>query len=250
MPKQLPAQSTRGQNRTGKWLRLCFIILVLGFVLPIAQAALVRWVRPPVTPLMLLRKAGARFTGAKAAPIRYEWRSLNTIPPDFLFSVLLAEDQRFFLHHGFDWREIRAAQRDAERTGKPVRGASTISMQCARSLFLWQGRSWIRKGLEVYYTFWLETFVPKRRILELYCNVSELGNGVYGIQAASRAYYGIDANRLSQAQCIRLAALLPAPLTWDPKKPSPRYAARIENIEQQQRTSRIPSIEQLGLKRR
>lgn len=218
------------------------------FVLPIIQTGCVRWVNPPLTPLMLLRKAEARLEGRSPAPIRYDWSSLDAIPRDFTHFVLVAEDQRFFQHQGFDWKEVRAAQRVAERTGKPVRGASTISMQCARSLFLWQGRSWIRKGLELYYTFWLETLVSKRRILELYANVVEMGDGVYGLPAAAHYYFDSEPRSLTRTQCAQLAALLPAPLVWNPRKPSPRYAKRINRLSQSNEA--IPGWEQLRLSRK
>lgn len=181
---------------------------------------------------MLLRKAEARIGGKKPAPIRYEPHPMKALPRDFLGFVLLAEDQRFFQHHGFDWTEVRAARKKALRTGKPPRGASTISMQCARTLFLWQGRSWIRKGLEFYYTFWLETLVPKRRILELYANGVEMGDGIYGVPAASQAYFRVRPEKLTREQCAQLAALLPAPRTWDPKRPTGRYLRRINRLMQ------------------
>ena len=177
------------RRRWPLWLGIAALALVL---FPIIEVALVRFIDPPITPLMLLRPLEARFSGRPAAPRRYVWRDLGQMPRDFLKFVLTGEDQSFFRHHGFDWREIRIARAQAELDGGAVRGASTISMQCARSLFLWQGRSWVRKGLEIYYTFWMELLLPKRRILELYANVIEMGDGVYGIEAAAQAHYGTD----------------------------------------------------------
>ena len=224
------------------WLRWAAWIFLGGLVLPILQTGCVRWVDPPLTPLMLLRKVESRFEGKTAAPIRYEPRPMKTLPRDFIGFVLFAEDQRFFQHRGFDWKEVQAARRAAQRSGKPPRGASTISMQCSRSLFLWQGRSWIRKGLEFYYTFWLEMLVPKRRILELYANVVEMGDGIYGLPAAARAHFGAPPEKLTREQCARMAALLPAPRTWNPKRPEGRYQRRVKRLMRSD-SSTIPGWE-------
>lgn len=210
--------------------------------MPILEVVAVRFVDPPVTPLMLLRPLEARWEKRPPAARQYTWLPLSRVPHDFLKFVLVAEDQRFFRHHGFDWREIRAAQHQAERTGQEPRGASTITMQCARSVFLWQGRSWVRKGLEAYYTFWMETLLSKRRILELYANVIEMGDGVYGIEAAAHAHYGIAAHELTRDQCAALAAILPDPRGWDPRAPTPRLAARIARIGQQEKQVTFPQL--------
>ena len=223
------------------WRWLVFAVLFLA-VVPIFEVAAVRFIDPPVTPLMLLRPLEARWEKRSSPARQYTWLPLGRIPREFLKLVLVAEDQRFFRHHGFDWREIRAARRQAERTGEEPRGASTISMQCARSLFLWQGRSWVRKGLEAYYTFWMEMLLSKSRILELYANVIEMGDGVYGIEAAARAHYQVGAHDLTRDQCAALAAILPAPREWDPRAPPPRLAARIAHLEQQEKQINFPQL--------
>jgi monofunctional biosynthetic peptidoglycan transglycosylase len=224
------------------WLWAALIALFLAF-LPVVQVALVRFWDPPVTPLMLLRQAADRASGQPSSPRRYTWRPLAQIPRDFLKFVFISEDQRFFQHHGFDWKEVQLARRQAERTGKKPRGASTITMQCARSLFLWQDRSWIRKGLEAYYTFWMEALLPKRRILELYANVIEMGHGVYGIEAAAHAHFHVNALSLHREQCAALAAILPNPREWDPRAPTPKVAARIARILQQEKQVTFPLAE-------
>ncbi len=220
-----------------RWIAIVAVALAL---FPAIQSGCVRWVDPPLTPLMLGRQAEARRGGKPDPGRHFEWLPLPSVPHDFTRSVLVAEDQRFFLHHGFDWHEIAAAQRRAEREGKPARGASTITQQCARSLFLWQGRSWLRKGLEAYYTWWMEALLPKRRILELYVNVIEMGDGVYGIGAAARSHFGTPARALTRDQCAMLAALLPAPLAWDPRHPSPKLAKRYARIARDERGAKIP----------
>lgn len=234
--------SKAARGASPRWWRwVVFITLILA-VIPIIEVATVRFVDPPVTPLMLLRPLEARFTGHPSPRRQYTWLPMARIPRDFLKFALIAEDQRFFRHHGFDWREIQAAQKHAERTGQEVRGASTITMQCARSVFLWQERSWIRKGLEAYYTFWMEALLSKRRILELYANVIEMGDGVYGIEAAAHAHYGVNAHDLNRDQCAALAAILPNPRGWDPRSPTPRLAARITHIQQQEKQVSFPQL--------
>lgn len=225
--------------RWWRWFVFTFVILA---AIPVVEVVLVRFFDPPITPLMLLRPLESRPKDSPAPPRRYAWIPLARVPHDFLKFVLIAEDQRFFRHHGFDWREIHAAQKQAQRTGKEARGASTITMQCARSLFLWQERSWLRKGLEAYYTFWMETLLPKRRILELYANVIEMGDGVYGIEAAARAHYGVGAHDLTHEQCVALAAILPNPRGWDPRSPTPRLAARITHLQQQEKQVSFPQL--------
>ncbi len=221
------------------WIWFAGVILLLAIV-PVVQIVLVRFFDPPITPLMLLRQAEARWSGQHSRERHYTWRPLAQIPHDFLKSVFIAEDQRFFQHHGFDWREVALARAQAERTGKAPRGASTITMQCARSLFLWQGRSWVRKGLEAYYTFWMEALLPKRRILELYANVIEMGDGVYGIEAAAHAHFQTSSRTLNREQCAALAAILPNPREWNPRVPSAKLAARIAKILRQEKQVSFP----------
>jgi monofunctional biosynthetic peptidoglycan transglycosylase len=206
------------------------ILGVLFFFVPILQVGCVRVIDPPFTAPML----------SHIADRHYAWLDLPAMPRDVLRFVLYSEDQRFLEHRGFDWREISRARRDAIRAGKEPRGASTITQQCARSLFLWQGRSWIRKGLEAYYTVWMELLLPKRRIFELYANIVELGDGIYGVQAAAQQHYGIPARELGRRQCATLAALLAAPGQWDPRHPSPRFSTRIERILHHEHEALLP----------
>ena len=225
--RKKPAKS--GGVRWWKWLLL---FLALVFLVPIAQVGCVRVVDPPFTAPMI-------FHGS---PRHYAWLDLREMPRDFLRFVLYAEDQRFLEHRGFDWREISRARRDAIRVGREPRGASTITQQCARSLFLWQGRSWIRKGLEAWYTVWMELLLPKRRIFELHANVVEMGDGIYGVQAAAQQHYGIPARDLNRRQCATLAALLPAPSQWDPLHPSPAFSTRIERLLHHEQEAVLPEI--------
>src|SRR6476469_4167457 len=205
--RRVKSSASRGAGK--KWILILLVVLLL---IPAIQVAVVRFINPPWTLPMLLEQGGATFSKAPKSPLLYRWIDLPQIPEMFLKDLWISEDQRFFQHEGFDWKEMELAVKEAERKGKPVRGASTITNQCARSIFLWQGRSWFRKGLESYYTIWMEMLLPKRRILELYANVIEMGRGIYGVEAASQHYFGVTAKALTRReQSAMLAAVLPNP---------------------------------------
>ena len=154
--------------------------------------------------------------------------------PSVPLALVAAEDQRFPDHHGFDLEAIEKARRNNAR-GRKVRGASTISQQVAKNLFLWSGRSWVRKGIEAWYTVLIELLWPKERILEVYANIAEFGDGVYGVQAAARSFFGRDAARLGPAQSARLAAVLPSPRRYNARNPGPYVQRRSRGIERQMR---------------
>jgi monofunctional biosynthetic peptidoglycan transglycosylase len=229
--------ASRGRGRRWKWVLIPAVVLLL---IPAMQVATVRFINPPLTLPMLLEQDSATFSSAPKRPLRYRWIDLQQMPEMFLKHLWISEDQRFFQHEGFDWTEMDLAVKEAERKGKPVRGASTITNQCARSIFLWQGRSWIRKGLESYYTIWMELLLPKRRILELYANVIEMGRGIYGVEAASQHYFGVSARGLTREQSAMLAAVLPNPKGWDPTKPGPMLRWRQQRILRREQTAHFP----------
>src|SRR5436853_2007178 len=213
--------ASRGRGK--KWILLLLVVLLL---IPAMQVAVVRFINPPLTLPMLIDQGSAMFSRAPKDPLRYRWIDLPQIPEMFLEHLWISEDQRFFQHEGFDWKEMELAMKKAERKGKPVRGASTITNQCARSIFLWQGRSWIRKGLESNYTIWMEALLPKRRILELYANVIEMGRGIYGVEAASLHYFGVSARGLTREQSAMLAAVLPHPIGLEQTNSVPMLRCR------------------------
>lgn len=215
------------KTRKGRpWFRATILFFIILALIPILEVVYVRFLNPPVTTLMIFRRVEAMITKRYHGDIRFRWIPLDKVPDDFLDAVWQMEDSRFFSHDGFDWIEMEEAIERAERKHRPVQGVSTISNQCARSLFLWQGRSWVRKGLEAYYTFLMEHFLNKQRILELYVNVIELGDGVYGIEEAAEHYYRVPAKQLTRSECAMLAAMLPFPRGWDPHNPSPRLRTR------------------------
>lgn len=224
----------------GRWHRLLILLAVLLLV-PALQVAVIRFVDPPRTLPMLLEQGGSAFSRKPRPPLRYRWIDFEQMPPMFLKHLWISEDQRFFQHDGFDWKEIDLAMDKADRTGKPVRGASTITNQCARSIFLWQGRSWIRKGLESYYTVWMEALLPKRRILELYANMIETGRGIYGVEAAAQHYFGVNARGLTRKQSALIAAVLPNPKRWNPAYPGAALRRREQRILARERKAKFPA---------
>jgi monofunctional biosynthetic peptidoglycan transglycosylase len=194
----------------GRRLLLCALLL---FLLPIPVSLGLRFVEPPTTMLMLARSVERALAGQRPYHPRRQPVPSARISAWLRRAVLVAEDDRFFRHFGFDFREIARALEDHER-GKPLRGASTISQQTAKNLFLWEGRSLLRKGLEAYLTLILEAVLPKERILELYLNLVEWGDGVFGAEMAAQTYYGKAAAHLTRAEATRLAAILPNPRRW------------------------------------
>jgi monofunctional glycosyltransferase len=220
-----------------KWI---LILLAVFLLVPVLQVALVRFINPPRTLPMLIEQGKTMFSSAPKRPLLYHWIDLPQIPEMFLKHLWISEDQRFFQHEGFDWKEMDLALKEAERKNKPVRGASTITNQCARSIFLWQGRSCIRKGLESYYTIWMEALLPKRRIIELYANVIEMGRGIYGVEAASQHYFGVSARGLTREQSAMLAAVLPNPKGWDPTKPGRTLRLRQQRILRREQDVKFP----------
>lgn len=206
--------------------------LGLAFVLfvPVMQVGCVRVFDPPTTGPRVARWLGGRISGRVQPPVSYQKVPLDDVSGAFLLSLWVTEDGTYYNHHGFNWTQIRHAWEESRATGRPPRGASTITQQCARSLFLWQRRSWLRKGLEAYYTFWMERLLSKERILELYVNVIETGNGVYGLEAGARHHYGIPASELDWEQAAMLTAMLPTPRRSDPNAPSPYLQERQTTI--------------------
>ncbi|GAB3508328.1 monofunctional biosynthetic peptidoglycan transglycosylase [Pseudoxanthomonas daejeonensis] len=198
------------------------------------QVAVLRFVDPPVSAFMLARQGEAWRQGDWDFRVAHDWRDLDEISTYLPMAVIAAEDQNFASHSGFDLKAIERAI-DHNARGKRVRGGSTISQQVAKNQFLWQGRSWLRKGLEAWYTLLIEVMWPKERILEVYVNVAEFGDGIYGAQAAARSYWHKDASRLTAAESARLAAVLPAPRRYSARNPGPYVQRRAQWIQRQMR---------------
>ena len=191
-------------------LFLCFLVFTILPVLVFSA------LDPPTTPLMWIRWAESGYEKDFPRAIR-RWRSIDEISPALVRAVIASEDQKFFMHSGFDWEAIKYAVKVKLDTDRTI-GASTISMQTARNVFLWQGRNWLRKGLEAWFTFLIEGFWSKQRILEVYFNVIEWGDGVFGCEAASMNYFKHVAPRISPVESAWLAAVLPNPRVWPERK--------------------------------
>lgn len=201
-----------------RWLLRALLFL---FIFSIVLTLLYRFVPVPLTPLMV-----QRYFELEDGKIDKEWKSLDEISPNLPLAVITAEDQKFEDHLGFDLEAIeKAVKYNEKHKGKKVKGASTISQQTAKNVFLWPGRSWIRKGLEVYFTFLIELCWSKERIMEVYLNVIEMGPGVYGAEAAANYYFHKPAAKLSRSESAAIAAILPNPLRWSASKPT-RYIER------------------------
>ena len=196
-----------------------FLVLVAG---PVVAVILYRFIPPPVTPLMVIRAVAGRG-------LDHRWRSMDKISPALPRALIAAEDAKFCEHRGFDFEALQKAYENNE-SGRKIRGGSTISQQTAKNVFLWPGRSYVRKGLEAWFTVLIETFWGKKRIMEVYMNSIEYGSGIYGAEAAAQRYFGVSAAKLTQAQSARLAAILPSPLKWKVIKPGKYVAKRTKKI--------------------
>ena len=196
------------------------------------QVVALRFIDPPFSAFMVARQLSAWMHRDFRSQVVYDWRDLDRMAPSLPLALIAAEDQNFPIHNGFDFKAIEKARLSNAR-GRKVRGASTISQQVSKNLFLWSGRSWVRKGIEAWYTVLIETFWPKHRILEMYANIAEFGDGVYGAQAASRTFFGKDASRLTPAESARLAAVLPSPKRYHAARPGPYVQRRTNGIRRQ-----------------
>jgi len=200
-----------------KIVKIISRVLLGLFLFSILITIIYRFVPVPITPLMI-----TRYFELDHAGINKEWKSMDEISPNLPLAVMTSEDQKFEEHFGFDLEAIqKAAKYNEKHQGKKLKGASTISQQTAKNVFLWPSRSWLRKGLEVYFTFLIELFWSKDRIMEVYLNVIEMGPGIYGAEAASNYYFQKHASQLNRDQAAAIAAILPNPLKWSASKPTP-----------------------------
>ena len=214
-----------------KRIRNVFVRVIIIFLgLSIFSVILFRFLPIPITPLMIIRCIEQKSAG-KEMKLFKNWKSLDKISPVMPLAVMAAEDQNFEDHFGFDLEAIKKAESYNKRhQGKRLKGASTITQQTAKNVFLWPSRSWLRKGVEVYFTFLIEIFWSKKRIMEVYLNVIETGQGIYGVEAASMVYFHKSSSRLNIYEAARLAAILPDPRNWDPVHPSSRVARKTQRI--------------------
>lgn len=211
-------------------LRVLRTLLAIGFwvvVLSVLWVLLFRFVDPPVTQVMIEQAREQGRLHYAPVPLQAMHRSLP-------LAVIASEDQRFMLHNGFAWEAIEKARAE-HRKGKRLRGASTISQQTAKNVFLWPARNWLRKGLEVWFTVLIEALWPKERILEVYLNVAEMGKGVFGAEAAAQHCFNRPAVRLTREQSALIATTLPSPRRYDCRKPGPYLQGRQQWVLRQMR---------------
>lgn len=222
---------------------LKILIGLLAFFLVSSVLAVVayRWLPVRVTPLMYIRSWQHRGDSVYTS-WQHEWVPLDSISPYLPVAVMASEDQNFPRHNGFDFKAILEAQVEYERGGRR-RGASTISQQTAKNVFLWPRSSWFRKGLEAYFTILIEAIWPKTRIMEVYLNSIEMGPGIYGAEAVARANFGCSAAELSRADCALIAATLPNPLRYSSREPSRYMRQRQRQIQRQMKPIDFLSVE-------
>lgn len=219
-------------SRFIRWMVVAF------FGSTILAVVLFRFVPVYFTPLMIIR-CMEQVKDGKTMCLHHHWVPLEEISPHMPVAVMASEDQRFLLHHGFDYKAIeKAAIHNMD--SKHKRGASTISQQTAKNVFLWPGRSWIRKGFEVYFTALIELMWSKQRIMEVYLNSIEMGDGIYGVEAVAQDHFNKHASELFRSECALIAATLPNPRKYSSKDPSAYIRKRRNQIEQQMRF--IPSF--------
>lgn len=225
-----------------KLLRIVRWILVGFFVSTILAVVCLRFIPVFNTPLMVIR-CMEQVGGGESIKMHHHWVPMEEISRHMPVAVMASEDQRFLKHHGFDYNAIEKAAIHNMKGGKR-HGASTISQQTAKNVFLWPGRSWIRKGFEVYFTFLIEMMWSKQRIMEVYLNSIEMGDGIYGVDAVAECHFNTTASQLSRSQCALIAATLPNPRRFNSAAPGEYMRKRQRQIEHEMRF--IPSFPKEG----
>lgn len=210
----------------------------LFFALSILTTVVYRWLPVYVTPLMLIRCA-QQWGRGEALRLHHTWIPLREMPPSLPEAVMASEDQKFLIHHGFDTEAIGDALMEHLEGGRR-RGGSTISQQTAKNVFLWPASSWVRKGFEAYFTFLIELLWPKERIMEVYLNSIEMGDGIYGVAAVAKHHFYCTPRELTRRDCALIAATLPAPLRYSSRRPGPYMRSRQRAILRQMRA--MPSF--------
>lgn len=211
-----------------KFFKRLGIFCLAYFLFTILITLAYRWINPPITILMVQRCVEQIFSSGRDVRLSKTWLDYEDISPNMVVAVIAAEDGNFPNHRGFDFKAIERAKKINEQRGKKAFGGSTITQQTAKNTFLWIQKSYVRKGLEAWHTILMETFWSKRRIMEVYLNIIEFGDGIYGVEAASQYYFHHSANRLSKRESALLTSILPSPLKRNPAQPS-RYVNRRAN---------------------
>jgi len=239
--KKSAKRSTKKRSLFHRILHWMKWIVFLFFASTLMVVFLYKFINPPVTPIMVIRAISEKSKGEKMV-LKKDWVRIEEISPNMIRAVIAAEDNLFVRHNGFDNKAIEQAI-EYNKKGKRIRGGSTISQQTAKNVFLWPDRSYLRKGLEVYFTFLIEFMWGKERIMEVYLNVIETGKGIYGVEKASRIYFEKSCTTLSASQAALIAAVLPSPRKYSITNPGPYMRSR-----QEQLVALMPNIETLKIK--
>lgn len=223
---QVPEHKRSGTISQGmkKFLKIVKWTFVLLFASSILAVIAYRFIPVVATPLMFIR-CFEQISDGESVKLHHSWVSLDDMPASMPVAVMSSEDQNFLKHHGFDYGAIERAAKENVR-GRRIRGGSTISQQTAKNVFLWPGRSWVRKGFEAYFTFLIELFWSKQRIMEVYLNSIEMGDGIYGVEAVAEQHFNCTASELTRADCALIAATLPNPRHFSSKNPGPYMRKR------------------------
>ncbi|MBI2721067.1 MAG: monofunctional biosynthetic peptidoglycan transglycosylase [Bacteroidetes bacterium] len=209
-----------------------FFKVFVGFIIvSVVSVIIFRWLPVPLTPLMIIRCVEQKSEG-KSMTLKHDWVNIEEISPKLQLAVVCSEDQNYLKHYGFDWGAIEKAMKANEK-GKKIRGGSTISQQAAKNVFLWPGRSYVRKAFEAYFTLLIELIWSKKRIMEVYLNSIEMGNGVYGAESAAQHWYKTSAKKLNKDQSAGIAAILPNPIKYVANPPTSYILKRKEWIKKQ-----------------
>lgn len=215
----------------GKALKIIWKTCLMFFILSISSVFIYRWLRVPITPLIVIRCIEQKSAGENMV-MKHQWVSIEKITPKLQLAVVCSEDQNYLKHFGFDIGAIQKAMKENEE-GKKMRGGSTITQQTAKNVFLWQGRSYLRKGLEAWFTLLIELMWSKERIMEVYLNSIEMGDGIYGAEAASQFWFKKTASNLSKDESAAIAAILPSPLNYKANPANSYIQRRKEWIKKQ-----------------
>lgn len=213
--------------------RRIMMLFILGFLLlTITLVLIYRFIPVAYTPLMAIRAIEHAINPNKNMRFKKKWVSIDKISPNLITAVISAEDQKFIDHHGFDFAAIKTSMEyNSKKNRNRIKGGSTISQQTAKNAFLWPNRDWIRKGLEAYFTILIEILWDKRRIMEVYLNIIEMGDGIYGAEAAAQYYFRKSASDINRYEAASIAAILPSPIRRSASKPSPSTEKRILKIQ-------------------
>lgn len=232
--KTREAKLTTWKKLASKFVLGLFFLFLTVTIIPVF---LFTTLNPHSTPLMWIRWTQSGYSQKNVLILKH-WKPLNTISPHLIRAVVAAEDQKFFIHNGIDWDAVWAAFKHNLDSNYKI-GASTITMQTARNVFLWQERSWLRKSLEVYFTLLIEQVWTKQRILEVYLNIIEWGEGIFGCEAAARSYFHRPSDSLSPLEAARMTSILPNPRVWSLERPTPKVVARQKNILEKMKRVKI-----------